>query len=80
MNFLLHINKVIKRKIFIEYIILDKIIYNNQQLELKNLIDYVAETNFVFLRETEVIKCNTSIVLYLKYKDKAQCFNLSEQR
>ena len=69
-NSLLYINKAYKNKTFIEFIIPDKIEFNEKNLFLKNFLDEILTKNYLFIVETDKIKNNFSKVnFFIKIVD-----------
>ena len=55
-NSLLYINKAYKNKTFIEFIIPDKIEFNDKNIFLKNFLDEILTKNYLFIVENDKIK------------------------
>ena len=64
-NSLLYINKAYKNKTFIEFIIPDKIEFNEKNLYLKNFLDEILTKNYLFIVENDKIKNNFSKVNFV---------------
>ena len=64
-NSLLYINKAYKNKTFIEFIIPDKIEFNDKNIFLKNFLDEILTKNYLFIVENDKIKNNFSKVNFV---------------
>ena len=64
-NSLLYINKAYKNKTFIEFIIPDKIEFNDKNIFLKNFLDEILTKNYLFIVENDEIKNNFSKVNFV---------------
>ena len=64
-NSLLYINKAYKNKTFIEFIIPDKIEFNNNNLFLKNFLDEILTKNYLFIVESDKEKINYSKINFV---------------
>ena len=64
-NSLLYINKAYKNKTFIEFIIPDKIEFNDKNIFLKNFLDEIVTKNYLFIVENDKIKNNFSKVNFV---------------
>ena len=64
-NSLLYINKAYKNKTFIEFIIPDKIEFNDKNIFLKNFLDEIVTKNYLFIVESDKIKNNFSKVNFV---------------
>ena len=64
-NSLLYINKAYKNKTFIEFIIPDKIEFNNKNLFLKNFLDEILTKNYLFIVESDKEKINYSKINFV---------------
>lgn len=64
-NSLLYINKAYKNKTFIEFIIPDKIEFNDKNIFLKNFLDEILTKNYLFIVESDKIKNNFSKVNFV---------------
>ena len=62
---LLSANKIFKKKIPIDYITLDKMNYNDEQVLFERLITHVTQNNNLFLHDSKVCKCNIDIKMNL---------------
>lgn len=80
MNMLIQMNKSTKKKFFLEYVIMDQITFTEEQKALKDFVNHVTETNFVFLRESQACPCNVDIILYLSNGPKVKSFKLCESK
>ena len=64
-NSLLYINKAYKNKTFIEFIIPDKVEFNNKNLFLKNFLDEILTKNYLFIVESDKEKINYSKINFV---------------
>ena len=62
---MLYINKAYKNKTFIEFIIPDKIEFNDKNIFLKNFLDEILTKNYLFIVESDKIKNNFSKVNFV---------------
>ena len=64
-NTLLYINKAYKNKTFIEFIIPEKLEFNEKNKYLKNLVDEILSKNYLFVVETDKRKNNFSKINFI---------------
>ena len=64
-NTLLYINKAYKNKTFIEFIIPEKLEFNEKKKYLKNLVDEILSKNYLFVVETDKRKNNFSKINFI---------------
>ena len=64
-NSLLYINKAYKNKTFIEFIIPDKVEFNNKNIFLKNFLDEILTKNYLFIVESDKEKINYSKINFV---------------
>jgi len=81
LNMILTSNKINKKKITIDYIILDKVDGDENQQKFKELIDYVSESSGIKLIQSQVCDCNVNISLNIKYgKDEEKNFAITNSK
>ena len=64
-NTLLYINKAYKNKTFIEFIMPEKLEFNEKNKYLKNLVDEILSKNYLFVVETDKRKNNFSKINFI---------------
>ena len=76
----LYINKVSKHKIFIEFASLAPISFSEEEMFLKPILTYVAEHNFLFINENDILPFyKTTVTLNIKKGSKIiNTFNLCQ--
>ena len=76
----LYINKIFKSKIKIKHICFRKIKFQQNQIDFKELIDSVSNSNGLILDCHSICPCELSIQLRLRYNGKRRLFVLSGEK
>ena len=79
-NMILTSNKINKKKVSIDYIILDKMDCDENQQKFKEFIDYVSDANSIKLHQSEVCECNVAISLNIKCGEDEKNFSLTNSK
>lgn len=77
-NILLYMNRINKNKIFIQYITLNEIYFNEEQKEFKDFIYKLMESNFLFVSSEKIFNSiNNTINLEIIYGNEKKIFPLN---
>lgn len=69
-NTLLFINKVFKKKSFIELMLFSEIEFNNEEYFMKNLLKYISEQNYLFILENKIFNIPSNLNFEIKFNGK----------
>ena len=77
-NLFLYMNRVNRNKIFVQYITLNEIIYNEEQNEFKNFVNKITASNFLFLTSEKIFNSISNIInIELIYENKNKIFPIT---
>ena len=77
-NFFLYMNKVNKNKIYIQYVALNEIVYDQEQKEFKDFIQQITGLNFIYIYSKKIFNSiNNVINLELIYESNKKVFQLT---
>ena len=80
-KFLLYMNKINKNKTYIQFITLNKIIYNEEQKKFKYFIEQITNHNYLYITTKEIFNCiNNKINIDLFYKNEKKSFSLTNYK
>ena len=77
---LLHMNKILEKKIKIKHICFRKIKYQQNQLVFKDLVESVTNSNGLYLDSHSICPCELSIQLRLRYNGHRKLFVLCGEK
>ena len=80
LDILLHMNKILEKKIKIKHICFRRIKYQQNQAQFKELIDSVTNSNGLYLDSFSVCPCQLSIQLRLRFNGKRKLFVLCGEK
>ena len=78
---LLYLNKTQNKKTFIEYLTLNKLVYSEEELFMKEVIKHITQHNFIFIEENEIFDSDPEIIFTIKFPLKEKIvFNIGKKR
>ena len=80
LKILLHMNKILEKKIKIKHICFRKIKYDQHQSQFQTLIKTITNNNGLYLDSHSVCPCELSIQLRLRYNGRRRLFVLSGEK
>ena len=80
MQILLHMNKVLRKKIKIKHICFRKMKFKNKQQEFKDFLKTITNLNGLYLESHSLCRCEISVQLRLRYNGKRRLFVLCGER
>lgn len=78
-NLLLQANVPFARKVIVDYVVMNKISFTEEQQEFKEMIMSVMKANSIQVIENEVCNCNIAILLYVKWKEQIKSYSLCNE-
>jgi len=77
-NFFLYMNKVNKNKIYIQYVTLSEIIYDEEQKEFKEFVQQITGLNFLYIYSKKVFNSTNNIIKFeLIYETNKKLFQMT---